>query len=194
MKEKFGIRQIAGIGVLTALIAVLQYIANVLPLGTLPFSLGCFPIALGAVMYGPIAGLFLGLVEGGMVIIAPSTSTFMAFNPWFTVLLCLAKTGLAGLFAGLIHLPFKKKHPLVGSIFASLIVPIVNTGLFIIGAYFVFAGAFEQTMGLNYLVFVLTVLVGINFFFELAVNGALSVVLYRIYDFSKKRLNIGVEE
>ena len=192
MKEKFGIRQIAGIGILTATIAVLQYLANVLPMGTLPFSLGLFPIALGAVMYGPLAGLFLGLVEGGMIIIAPSTEMFMAYNPWFTIILCLAKTGLAGLFAGLIYLPFKKKLPLVGSIIASFVCPIVNTGLFILGAFFVFGGAFGHSIGWEYLAFIFTVLIGFNFFIELLINGALSPALYKIYDFTSRKLNVGV--
>ena len=192
MKEKFGIRQIAGIGILTAIIALLQYLANVLPMGTLPFSLGLFPIALGAVMYGPLAGLFLGVVEGGMIIIAPSTQTFMAFNPWFTILLCLSKTGLAGLFAGLIYLPFKKKHQLLGSILASFICPIVNTGLFILGAFFVFGGAFGHSMNFEYLAFIFTVLIGFNFFIELLINGALSPALYKIYDFTSHKLNVGV--
>lgn len=192
MKEKFGIRQIAGIGILTAIIAVLQYLANVLPMGTLPFSLGLFPIALGAVMYGPLAGLFLGVIEGGMIIIAPSTELFMSFNPWFTVILCLTKTGLAGLFAGLIYLPFKKKLPLVGSILASFICPIVNTGLFILGTFFVFGGAFGHSIGWEYLSFIFTVLIGFNFFVELVINGALSPALYKIYDFTSRKLNVGV--
>ncbi len=193
MKERFGIRQIAGIGILTAIIAVLQYIANVLPMGTLPFSLGLFPIALGAVMYGPIAGLFLGVIEGGMVIIAPSTEGFMAYNPVFTIILCLTKTGLAGLVAGLIFLPFKKKLPLLGAIIASFACPIVNTGLFIIGCFFVFSGAFEMTMNFNYLMYIVVTLIGFNFFIELLINGALSPALYKIYDFASRKLNVGVK-
>ena len=194
MKEKFGIRQIAGLGILTALIALLQYIANVLPVGTLPFSLGLFPIALGAVMYGPLAGLFLGLVEGGMVIIAPTTDMFLGYNAYFTILLCLTKTGLAGLVAGLIYIPFRKRLSLLGSVLASLSVPIVNTSIFIVGAFFVFGEAFGHTIGVTYLGFIFITLVGINFFVELIVNGLLSPALYKIYDITAHKLNVGVKQ
>ena len=194
MKERFGIRQIAGIGVLTALIALFQYIANVLPVGTLPFSLGLFPIALGAVMYGPLAGLFLGLVNGGLVIVAPTTQAFMEFNPVATIIMCLGKTGLAGLAAGFVYLPFKKKLPLVGSIIASLITPIINTSLFVLGTFFIFGGLFHKSISGDFFIYILVVLVGLNFFIELAVNAVLSPALYKIYDFAAHRLNIGVQQ
>ena len=192
MKERFGIRQISGIAILTALIAVIQYVANLLPIGYLPYNLTLFPIALGAVMYGPFAGLFLGLVAGGLVLVAPTTATFLAFNPVVTVLLCLAKTGIAGLVAGLIYIPFRKKRHFLGSLLASLSVPIINTGMFALICFLVFGGAFEQTIGLAYLGFIFGILIGLNFFVELAINSLMSPILFKIYEIASKRFNIGV--
>ena len=192
MKERFGIRQISGIAILTALIAVIQYIANLLPVGYLPYNLTLFPIALGAVMYGPLAGLFLGLIGGGLVLVAPSTAAFLAFNPVATVFLCLLKTGIAGLVAGLIYIPFRKKNHLLGSILASLSVPTINTGMFIIASFFIFAGAFKMSIGWEYLAYIFVALVGLNFFIELAINSVLSPVLFKIYEIASRRFNIGV--
>lgn len=193
MKESFGIRQISGIAILTALIAVIQYIANLLPIGYLPYNLTLFPIALGAVMYGPLAGLFLGLIAGGLVIVAPSTSLFLGYNAFATVVLCLAKTGIAGLVAGLVYLPFRKKHHFIGSLLASVCVPTINTGLFILGAFFIFGGAFDYSISLQYLGFIFVGLIGLNFFVELLINSLMSPVLFKIYQIAKRRFNIGVQ-
>ena len=188
MNEKKIIRKITGIGILTAMTVVLQVIANVMPVGMLPISLTLFPIALCAVLYGPLAGLFLGMVEGLMVLIAPGTEFFMVYNPLATVLMCLTKTGLAGLFAGLIVLPFKKKHTFLGVILASFIVPITNTGIFILGTFLIFSGAFNHEMNGEFLVYILTILIGFNFFIELAINGSLSPALYRIYKIIESKM------
>ncbi len=193
MNERFGIRQISGIAILTALIAVMQYIANVLPVGMLPYNLTLFPIALGAVMYGPLAGLFLGLIGGGLVIVAPSTEMFMAYKPFMTIVLCLAKTGIAGLVAGLIYIPFRKKFRLLGSILASLSVPIINTGIFVVVCFFVYAGAFKHTISWEYLGYIFVALVGLNFLIELAINSALSPILFKVYDIATRRFNVGVK-
>lgn len=189
MNEQKLIHRITGIGLFTSLTIILQVIANVLPVGTLSISLSLFPISLCAVIYGPLAGLFVGLVEGVMVLFANGTSLFLAYNPFMTVLLCLLKTGLAGLFAGLIMKAFKNKHPFIGVIFSSIIVPLTNTGLFLIGTFLIFSGAFSQEISLNYFLFILTTLIGINFFIELGVNASLSPVLYRIYEIILSKMN-----
>lgn len=194
MNEKNLVRKITGIGILTALTIILQIIANVLPTGTLSISLTLFPIALCAVLYGPLAGLFLGMVEGLMVLLSTGTEFFLAYNPVATVIMCLLKTGLAGLAAGFIMMPLRKKHPLVGSILASFSVPIINTGLFILGTFFIFSGAFNYSISGDYFVFILVGLIGVNFFIELAINGFLSPALYRIYQIVTTKMNVGASK
>ncbi len=189
MNEKALIHRITGIGLFTGLTIILQVIANVLPVGTLSISLALFPISLCAVIFGPLAGLFVGLIEGVMVLFANGTSLFLAYNPFMTVLLCLLKTGLAGLFAGLIMKPFKNNHPFIGSILASIIVPLINTGLFLLGTFFIFSGAFSKEVNAEYFLFILTTLIGLNFFIELGVNACLSPVLYRIYQIILSKIN-----
>ena len=101
------IRMITGIGILLALVVVLQFINNTVKFSFLTINLAIFPIALGAIMYGPIVGFFLGLADGIMVLFAQETASFLAFSPVNTVFLCLLKTSMAGLVSGFIFLPFK---------------------------------------------------------------------------------------
>lgn len=181
------IHKITGMGILTALVVVMQFINNNFAIGVLSFNLAIFPIALGAIMYGPLVGLFLGVVDGAMVLMATGTGFFLAYNPLATVLLCLLKTGVAGLVAGLVMEPFKKKKEFVGVILASCLVPIINTGLFILGTFLIFGGAFGYEINADYFVYILVGLIGVNFFIEFAVNSSLSPVLYKLYKIWQKR-------
>ena len=110
MKRKFfTVKTIAGLGVLTAMVVVLQLLSNYVQFGPVSITLSLFPIAVGAMLYGPFGGLFLGLVNGAVVLSAPSTiSFFFAYSPVGTVAICLLKTGLAGFVAGLIFKLYKK--------------------------------------------------------------------------------------
>ena len=105
----FTVRTIAGLGVLTAMVVVLQLLSNYVQFGPVSITLSLFPIAVGAMLYGPFGGLFLGLVNGAVVLSAPSTiSFFFAYSPVGTIAICLLKTGLAGFVAGLIFKLYKK--------------------------------------------------------------------------------------
>lgn len=104
MKSKFlNIKNISGLGVLSALVIVLQLLSNYVQFGPVSITLALFPIAVGAMLYGPLGGLYLGLLDGVMVLLAPSTiSFFFAIAPVGTIFTCLLKTGLAGLLAGFV--------------------------------------------------------------------------------------------
>ena len=108
-KRFFTVRTIAGLGVLTAIVVVLQLLSNYVQFGPVSITLSLFPIAVGAMLYGPLGGLFLGLVNGILVLTAPSTiSFFFAFSPVGTIVVCLLKTGLAGFVAGWLFKLYKK--------------------------------------------------------------------------------------
>ena len=110
MNKFFSTKTIAGLGVLTAMVVALQILSNYVQFGPISITLALFPIAVGAMLYGPIGGLFLGLVDGAMVLLAPSTiSGFFAISPLGTIVTCLLKTGLAGLIAGFLFSLYKKQ-------------------------------------------------------------------------------------
>ena len=111
MKRRFfTVKTIAGLGVLTSMVVVLQLLSNYVQFGPVSITLSLFPIAVGAMLYGPFGGLFLGLVDGVLVLTAPSTiSFFFAITPIGTIFVCLIKTGAAGFIAGLLFKLAKKK-------------------------------------------------------------------------------------
>ena len=122
-KRFFTVRTIAGLGVLTAMVVVLQLLSNYVQFGPVSITLSLFPIAVGAMLYGPLGGLFLGLVNGAIVLTAPSTiSFFFAYEPVGTVVICLLKTGLAGLIAGFIF-KLKDKDVNIDFIAALVLLP-----------------------------------------------------------------------
>ena len=181
MKNAFKIttKTITGTALLTAVELILIVISNYAKIGVINLNLALVPIAVGAMLYGPLAGLFIGLVNGLVTIFAPDTMAFfMPVNPVATVFLCLIKTGLAGFLCGLIYIPFKgrgsNKKQLVGSILASISVPLINTLTFTGGSFLFFYGPFSDlARGNGYddiFLFFILVVIGINFIFEFSIS------------------------
>lgn len=97
MKNSKKIQRMVGIASLAAITAVLQVIANYITFGPVSITLALIPLVIGAILYGPWAGAFLGALMGAIILSAPSTAAFLVVNPFATVVLCLIKTGVAGL-------------------------------------------------------------------------------------------------
>ncbi len=177
-KEKFfTTKKIALTGILTAIILLLQVVGNYIVPSLASINLSLLPIAIGAVVLGPIYGGFLGLVCGVMVLIAPSTiQTFMAVNPWATVLTCLSKTTVAGVVAGLIMLPFKNgKHTFLGAMISSISIPLLNTGIFVIFYLLFFKGdALPDAAFIG-----LLAAIYINFIIEVVLTSMLSPAIFQ---------------
>lgn len=146
MKNSLKTKRLVGIASLAALVVVLQLISNYIQFGTVSITLALIPMVIGAILYGPLTGFGLGAIMGIVILTAPSTSTFLSFNAFTTILLCILKTGLAGLAAGWIYKGLirleclkKAKFP-VAIIVPTLVAPMINTGLFILGTAIMFQG------------------------------------------------------
>ena len=158
-KRFFTVRTIAGLGVLTAMVVVLQLLSNYVQFGPISITLSLFPIAVGAMLYGPFGGLFLGLVDGVIVLTAPSTiSFFFAYSPVGTILVCLAKTGLAGFVAGWI---FKLHNKDVKSEFVAAL--IVLPLLVLASTDKIFSGALASLSWGNVLVVIIRLFLALLF-------------------------------
>ena len=102
----FSAKNVATLGVLLALVIVLQAVGGSINIGAVALNFTLIPIVLGAIMLGPWAGAFLGLACGVVVliqvIIAPSGFYFITWSnsPIVTTMICLVKTTAAGLAAG----------------------------------------------------------------------------------------------
>ena len=187
--NKFSIRTLVGMGVLTALVIVLQAIGSVIRFGTFSITLVLVPIIVGAALYGWKAGAWLGFVFGVMVL-ATDAGAFLAINVPGTVITCLLKGILAGAAAGAVYRLLERKTKLGAVIGAGIVCPVVNTGMFLLGCVLFFldtvkewgAGAGYENVG----AFFLFGFVGLNFVIELAINMVLSTAIVRILNIIKK--------
>ena len=188
--KKVNTKTLAGLGLMTAIVIVLQLVAEAIPFGTFSISLVLLPIVVGAALYGTGAGAWLGFVFGAAVLFSGGAAAFLAVNALVAVILCLAKGTLAGLFAGLVYKLAEKKSKILGTALAAVTAPVVNTGIFLLGCWVFFldtvkgwaAAAGVENVGM----FMLVGFVGINFVIELAVNVLLCPVVVRVVDAGKK--------
>lgn len=188
--KKVNTKTLAGLGLMTAIVIVLQLVGGAIRFGTFSISLVLLPIVVGAALYGAGAGAWLGFVFGAAVLISGDAAAFLTVNAPGTVILCLAKGTLAGLCAGLVYKLAEKKSNILGTAFAAVTAPVVNTGVFLLGCWAFFldtvkgwaAAAGVENVGM----YMLVGFVGINFVIELAVNVLLCPVVVRVVGAGKK--------
>ena len=187
--KNISVKKITGVAILVALVIVLQIIGNYVTLGPISINLALIPIAIGAIMFGPLAGALLGLVDGVLCIVAPSTlEFFMPFAPFWTILTCLVKTSAAGALAGLVYRLISKKNDTVAIIVSSLLIPVVNTGIFALASFTVVANAIANlnATNVNVMKFVFLFVIGWNFIFEFGVTSVLSPTIVKVINIWKK--------
>ena len=191
--NKSNVYRLTGLGILTAIIIVLQVLTTFVRFGPFSITLALIPIVVGAAMYGKGAGAYLGAVFSVVVVIMCITGGdvggFMVWsaNPFMCVVMCMLKGTMAGLCAGAVYKALKEKNKLLAVIMAALVSPIVNTGIFIIGMLLFFRETLAAWAGgsdlLSYIILGLT---GVNFLIELGVNMILSPVVVKIIDAVQK--------
>ncbi|MCC8072643.1 MAG: ECF transporter S component [Clostridiales bacterium] len=184
---KTNTKKLVGVGVLTAIVIVLQFLASAIKFGPFSITLVLAPIVVGAALYGKWSGAWLGAVFGVSVLISGDAAVFLTINPVGTVITVLLKGCLAGLAAGLVYSLIEKKNKLIAVITAGIVCPVVNTGVFLIGCCLFFMDTItEWAGGTNVGVYMITGLVGLNFVVELAINLVLATVVERIINIGKK--------
>lgn len=192
MKNSRRIQRMVGIASLAAITAVLQVIANYITFGPVSITLALIPLVIGAILYGPLAGAGLGALMGAIILTAPSTGSFLAINPFLTVLICLLKTSVAGIASGFIFKGLYKKNLTAAVVLAAIVAPIVNTGLFALGCMAFFWKTLQDWAGgSNTLGFLFLTLIGTNFLIEFAVNSILSPSVVYIVRIISRNYNIG---
>ena len=195
MKQKiFTARNITVLAVLLALVIVLQVFASSIKIGALEFSLTLVPIVLGGMLLGPISGAILGFTFGLITLIAgitgasPFTALLLADHPFLTAMTCIVKGTAAGLVSGLIYRLFVKiNHKYVGTFVASALAPIVNTGLFILGALTMYNTISGLAGDSSVMYFLVIGCAGWNFVVEFVINLVLSPAIYRVSEIVTKK-------
>ena len=184
---KTNTKKIAGVGLLTAVVVVLQLLGSFIHFGPFSISLVLIPIVVGASLYGVLSGAWLGLAFGITVLISGNAAAFLAVSPGGTVVTVLLKGALAGLLAGAVYKAIEKKNKVVATIVAAIICPVVNTGIFLIGCRLFFFDTIKTwAAGTNVFVYMITGLVGFNFLFELGLNIILSPTIVKLTKLGRK--------
>ncbi len=180
-------RRLTGLALMTAIIVVLQVVASFIKFGPFTITLALAPIIIGAALYGAGAGAWLGAVFGVVVLIAcvagwdMGGNVLFTANPLLTAALCIVKGGAAGLVSGAVFRAMAERRPMRASITAGILCPVVNTGIFIAGLTLCFYDTLVAWAGGSNLIFyIITVLTGVNFVLELAINLVLSTVIVRV--------------
>ena len=187
--KKTNVYRLTGLGILTAIIIVLQIFTTFIHFGPFSITLALIPIVVGAAMYGKGAGAYLGAVFSVVVVIMCITGGdpggFMVWsaNPFMCVVMCMLKGTAAGFLAGLMYQLIAPKNQLLGVIIAALISPIANTGIFIIGMLLFFRETLASWAGgSDLLTYIIMGLTGVNFLIELGVNMVLSPIVVKIIE------------
>lgn len=176
--------------VLTALVVLLQFLGASIHFGPFSITLVLVPIVIGAAMCGTMAGIWLGLVFGAVVLMTDA-GAFLAVSVPGTVITVLAKGALCGLCAGLIYRGLSKYNRYLAVVAAALVCPMVNTGVFLLGCSVFFMDALSGWAAaadlydsvLKYMIFGM---VGVNFLLETGINMALSPVIVRLLRIGQK--------
>ena len=188
-QKKMNVSTIVGMGLLTAIVVVLQLVSMALRFGMFSITLTLVPIVVGAALYNWKAGAWLGLVFGAAVLITGDAAAFLQINAIGTIITVLVKGAMAGLAAGLVYHLVSKKNQIAGVIAAAITAPLVNTGIFLLGSAVFFLDTIKTWAGdTNVFVYMLVGLVGFNFFIELGINILLNPTILQIIRIGKKKL------
>ncbi len=185
-------KSLVGNAIFIAIVVVLQITASFIKFGPFSITLALAPIVVGAAIYGISSGAILGGAFGLVVLIMCINgvdiggSILWTANPLMTALLCLAKGSLAGLLSGLVFRKLEKKNTYLAVIFAAIVCPLVNTGIFLLAMYGIFYDILVTWAGGSNLIYFMFIgLTGLNFLMELLVNVVLSPIILRIIKIAK---------
>ena len=188
-KKKFNTKAIVGLGLLSAIVIVLQAMAISIRFGVFAITLTLVPIIVGAALYGWKAGAWLGFVFG-VVVLFTDAGAFLAVNVPGTIVTCILKGTLAGLCAGAVYRLISKKNKIAAVITAGVVSPVVNTGVFMLGCVLFFMGTIQEWAAgagfENVGAYMVTAFVGLNFVLELAINLVLSSAIVAIIEYGVK--------
>lgn len=189
-RKKYNVKTLTGMGLLTAIVIVLQIVGLALrPTGFFNITLCLAPIVVGAALYGVKAGAWLGFVFGVVVTITDSAA-FMVVNAPATIGVCILKGTLAGLAAGAVYKLLEKKNLYAAAVTAGVVCPVVNTGIFALGCLAFFMPTIAEwglAAGMeNAVAFLFAGVITTNFFIELGVNLILSSAIVAVIKMGKK--------
>lgn len=196
--KRFGVGGMVRLAALVAIIVLMAFTPlGYFKYGTLSITLLPIPVAIGAIILGPVAGAILGFVFGLTSLVqcfgldAFGTALF-GINPLGTIFMCMVPRILMGWFAGLIFKVFYKidKTKVVSFAVASLSSALLNTVMFVAALVLIFGSTpLLRSFGSS-IPQIIGVLVTINALIEavvcLVVGAAISKALQHFLPFDRE--------
>lgn len=141
MKEKFNVRSLVLLGLLTAVVALFSLTPiGSIPIGPLSITLNIIPIAIAAIALGPTGGLIMGIVFGlfsfmqcfGIGVLSGMGAMTLEISPTLTFIQRVVSRALDGLLVGLIFAGLSKiKSKKALSVITGSVAGAVLIGLFL---------------------------------------------------------------
>lgn len=184
MSNRKKIQKLTVLSVLAAITAIVAFV----PLKTLGLEITftMIPVAIGAILYGPLGGAVLGAVFGAVSFLqclgySHFGAALLAINPVFTFIVCVPTRILAGLLAGLIYKALKTgcKSDIPALLTTSLAAPLLNTVFFMSSLVLFFyrtdyIQGFVSAMGAANPIMFILLFVGINGLVEIICGFAVA--------------------
>ncbi len=190
------LRKMVTLAMLLALVVLLQVFGGLIPMpGGIAPTLALIPIVLGGVLlgvwYGAALGAAFGLITVLQAPLGALTAVLFSEEPVLFVLIAMVKAIAAGIVPALIFRLFRKNHPFVGVVVASLSSPIVNTALFLLGSLTIL-DAFDvyitgAELAMSPVQFLFAIVITTNFLAEIIISAVISPAVYRVIEVVKRR-------
>lgn len=189
------IKKMVTLSLLIAIVVVLQMTAGLLPSlpGGAKLSFVLIPIVLGAALYGEAAGAILGAVFGLLAFYYSATGAdpvgFAIFqaSPIGCFAICVLKSTVAGVMAGLVYRLTARFNGYVSMLCASIVCPVLNTGIFMGSVALFFRDvSFEADGAYILIVSIFVSILLFNAIPELIINIVFSPAAQRILQAVKK--------
>lgn len=181
----------------TAIIVLMTFTPlGYLRVGGIEITFLSIPVAIGAIMLGPVAGAVLGGIFGLSSFLqcfglSAFGSTLFNINPIFTFILCVIPRILMGYFSGLIFAQTKKRTDSILPFgLAAIAAPVLNTVLFVGGLILLFGQSdyIQDMQGGSSVLQFMVVFIGLNGLVEAAVGTVVGTAVSKaVYSFAKRR-------
>lgn len=137
--RRINVRYITELGLFVGVILLMKLTGlSSIPIGPLVMTFTMIPIAIGAMLLGPLAGTILGTFYGFLSLYdaitgkSIMTGIFFQYSPFLTILLCVGTRALVGFCTGALFKLLQKldKHRIWSYFAGGLVAPLLNTFFF----------------------------------------------------------------
>ena len=192
--------ELVQLSLLAAVMVVLQlFVTMLVRVGAVAPTLALIPLVIASAALGIKGGAILGALFGfiaficGLTGLDAFTNMMIMYKPAETLLVCLSKAILAGIFSAIVYkliMAATKKKLFPSVLAASIIAPVTNTALYVLGMALFFremvpGHSFTDTDGLGVIIAAVFMIIITNFILEVIVTAICTPIVATILTKSK---------